>query len=76
MARSFFLVCLIQKRVHHMLNLSIMADATGIRNTGGRAFSITAPHYHHSITADKWVVWFPDQETNQGHSGDSTDLNH
>ena len=68
-ARSLFLVCLslevLLKPVHH-------GDPAGIWNTSGIAFSITATRSRHSMTTNRRVVWFPDQETNLGHSRDST----
>ena len=50
---SFFLVW----KLHW--NLSTMGDPAGIWNTSGRAFSSQASCSCHSITTDRWVVWFP-----------------
>ena len=50
----------------HHWNLSTMGDPAGIWNTGGIAFNITATGSRHSMTADRWVVWFPDQEMSLG----------
>ena len=55
-------------------NLSTRGDPAGIRNTSGVAFSITATHSYHRMTTDRWVVWFPDWEMNQGMK--APNLNH
>lgn len=47
-------------------NLSTMGDPAGLWNTCGIAVSITATGSCHSMTNDKWVVWFPAQEMNLG----------
>ena len=50
-----------------------MGDPAGIWNSGGIAFSLTATRSCHSMTADRPVVWFPDQETSQGHRGENAE---
>ena len=71
-ARSFFLVFIsleaLLKPVHR-------GWPAGIWNTGSVAFSITATHSHHSMTTDRWVMWFPDQEMNRGYSRERALLN-
>ena len=58
------------------VNLSTMGDPASIWNPGGVAFSITATRSCHSMTIDKWVMWFPDWETNPGLVVRVLNLNH
>ena len=72
-ARSFFLVCFSLgaslKLVHH-------GDPAGICHTGITAFSITAACSHHSITTDRWVVWFPEEKQTWATAVTTPNLNH
>ena len=65
MARSFFLVCLtleaLLKPWVTLLVFEILVASPPV-NT----FSITATCSLHSVTTDRWVVWFPDQEMSPG----------
>ena len=54
-------------------SLSTMGDPASIWNTSGITFSITATHSCHSMTTDRGVVWFPDQETNLGPTGENAE---
>ena len=40
-------------------NLSTMGGFAGIWNTSGITFGITATCSCHSMTTDRWVMWFP-----------------
>ena len=69
-AKSFFPVCI---SLESHWKLPTMGDPTGIWNTSGIAFNITATCSHHSMTTDRRAVLFPDQERNVSSTGDSAE---
>ena len=52
-----------------------MGDLAAIWNLSGTAFNIIAMRNCHSVKTDRWVVWFPDWETNPSLDSEIPNLN-